>query len=627
MLREDEHVRLVTGFFSIILLLICFSVVVVYSASEVKQVQSIDRIMDERINVSHIHLSTNSYMYDGNGNLISEIYQDENRIYLPYEKIPQDVINAFLAIEDQRFFEHKGYDVPAIVRALLVNAKNHSIQQGASTITQQVVKNLFLTNEQTYDRKLTEVLYAHKLEETYSKEKIFELYFNSIYFHNGVYGFETASKYYFQKESSELSIAEIAFLSAIPNNPYYYDPINRSENTHERKNVILAEMLEANYINEEQYEEAKNTTIQLNVRKKVDQFPDYVTYIHHEFKQLVADNEGFREKLQNATTDEEREKINEELEQKVNQLYEEGIHIATHLNPTMQNKAIEAIATYLPYEQIQGAAAIIDHTNHAIVAITGGKQYKKFDFHRGFQAYRQPGSAIKPLLVYGPFLSEYGMSIQNVVNANHFCKGSYCPKNYGGAQYGNVTIEQAFIRSYNTPAVRLLDQVGVERAFSYLEKFEFSNLQESDYSLSAALGGFTNGVTPLEMTNAYTTFANNGIFVPAKGIKYVKDREGNIIYEWRQEEKHVFNETANEKLRTLLNGVVTKGTGTKAYTQGSYVGGKTGTTDDYKDVWFVGIHDNYTAGVWVGKDVPESLYSIYHSAPQQLIWRAIMRNY
>lgn len=624
--KEEEIVRLFTGFLTIIVLLVCFSLAVVYASSEVKQVESIEKVIHERVIVDDIHVATNSYMYDQKGNLISEIYQEENRIILPYEKIPQTVIHAFLAIEDQRFFDHKGYDVPAIIRALIANAKSNSIQQGASTITQQVVKNLFLTNEQTYDRKLTEVLYAYKLEETYPKEKIFELYFNTIYFQNGVYGFETASQYYFQKPSHELTLAEVAFLAAIPNNPYYYDPIKRSENTHERKQLILSEMLEANFITEEQYEEAIHEKIVLNVKKKVDLFPDYVTYIHHEFKELIAQNEGFKERLQEATTEEEIEAIHAELDMKVQQLYEQGIHIETNLNQTMQKIATQAVETNLPYGDIQGAAVVIDHTTNAIIAITGGKHYKKFDFHRGFQAYRQPGSAIKPLLVYGPYLSEYEMSIQNYVNANNFCKNGYCPRNYGGGQYGNVTIEQAFIRSYNTPAVRLLDQVGIETAFSYLQKFQFSQLQKEDYTLPAALGGFTVGMTPLEMTNAFTTFANNGVFIPAKGIQTVKDRDGNILYEWKQEATPVWNETTNERMRTLLNRAVTSGTGRRAYVPGNYVGGKTGTTDQYKDIWFIGIHNELTAGVWVGKDDPASLLSIYHSSPQQKIWRDIMRN-
>lgn len=616
--------RTLTGFFFNSLLFIFFSIMVVNATEEVRKVESLEKIMNDRIDVHHIHLPTNSYIYAHDGQMVSEIYRDEYRIYLPYEQIPDKVVNAFLAIEDQRFFEHKGYDMPAIVRALIANAKSDSIQQGASTITQQVVKNLFLTQEQTYNRKLAELLYAYQLEETYPKEKIFELYFNSIYFHNSIYGFETASQYYFQKPSHKLSLAEVAFLSAIPNNPSYYDPILHSENTHERKKIILEKMLEANFITEKQYNEAIEEEIVLNVRQKIDLYPDYVTYIHHEFRELVAEKEGFKEKLLNVETKEEKEKINEALNDRINELYEQGIHIETYLHRDAQEKAAEAIEKHVPYADIQGAAAIIDHTKDAVIAITGGKNYNKFNFHRGFQAYRQPGSSIKPLLVYGPYFSEYKKPIHTLVNANNFCKNGYCPRNFGGAQYGNVTIEQAFIHSYNTPAVRLLDEIGTERAFSYLEKFSFSKLSPSDYTLSSALGGFTNGMTLLEMTNAYTTFASDGTFTKARGIKQVKDKEGNVLYEWDKEPIPVWSKTANEQLKTLLHRTVTRGTGKKAYVPGSYVGGKTGTTDDYKDIWFIGIYNDYTAGVWVGKDEPKSLKAIYNIAPQQLVWKEIM---
>lgn len=621
-----ETVRIVTGFLTIIVLFFTFSFMLVQAVTEMDQVQSIDKIVEERVNVDNIHLATNSYMYNANGELISEIYQDENRIYLPYEQIPDIVIKAFLAVEDQRFFEHKGYDLAAIIRAILANAKSNSIEQGASTVTQQVVKNLFLTSEQTYDRKVTELFYAYQLEQHYSKEKIFELYFNSIYFHNGVYGFETASRFYFGKSSSELTLAQVALLSAIPNNPSYYDPIQNITNTHQRKNWILEKMLEAGYITAQQFETAKNEEISLQLSPKVDLYPDYVTYIHQELKDLVAEKEGFSQRLKETASEEERREITEQLEQFVSNLYQQGIHIHTHLNPVIQEKAIRAVEKHLPNPDLQGAAVVIDHENHAIVAITGGKNYKKFDFHRGFQAYRQPGSSIKPLLVYGPYIDQFGASTQSIVNANNLCIGNYCPKNFGGSQYGNVTIERAFIHSYNTPAVRLLNEVGIQTAFSYLEKFQFHKLEESDYRLPAALGGFKNGMTPLEMTNAYTTFANGGIWIPAKGIKKVTDSNGNVLYEWNEQPIPIWSQGTNEKLRKLLQKTVTNGTGRKAYVPGNFVGGKTGTTDDYKDIWFIGIYNNYTAGVWVGKDIPESLQAIYQSAPQQRIWREIFVN-
>lgn len=614
-----------TGFFLIIMFVFIFSFSFIGVNNELNAIQSIDQILEDHISKNDFDLKKNSYMYDSNGNVISEIFSSENRIYLPYDLIPQTFKEAFIATEDRQFFAHKGFDMNGITRAIFANAESGSIEQGGSTITQQLVKNTYLNNERTYNRKLTELLYSYQLEKLFSKEEILELYLNSIYFQNGVYGIEAASYYYFSRPAIDLTISEVAFLSAIPNNPTIYNPLENPENTHRRKEWILKKMQEMNFISEEDFEAYKAEPITLEVKQKVDLFPDYVTYIHHEFELLVGEEEGFHEKINKAKTKEQKDQYIIERKLRVEEHLANGVHIYTALDPSIQNKAIQAVESHLPIKDMQGALVSINHNNQTIVALTGGKDFKKFDFHRGYQAYRQPGSAIKPLLVFAPYLAETRVNINSSVNAAPFCKNGYCPKNYGGAVYGTTTIEWAFKHSYNTAAARMLNQIGVEKGFSYLDKFDFTNIVPSDYHLPSALGGLTYGVTPLEMTNAYTAFGNGGTYYPGRGIKKVVDGNGKLLFEWKQTGELIWDKETNTKMRSLLSKVVTEGTGKTAHFPSPYIGGKTGTTNSYHDLWFVGLNEEYTTGVWVGYDTPKNLQNVRTTNPHLLIWRDIMR--
>ncbi|MCK0470425.1 transglycosylase domain-containing protein [Halalkalibacter sp. APA_J-10(15)] len=600
---------------------IVFAFVLIEVTAEVKEVKTLSELIDEQVDLQDIQLSSNSYMYDQHGDLISELYIDHNRRYLHYDEIPVQLIDAFIATEDQRFFEHKGYDAIAMVRALLANVRQEGIEEGASTMTQQLARNLFLTHEQTYNRKMTEILYSHELEKHFTKEEIIELYVNSIYFSNGVYGIEAASYFYFNKPSKQLTLAETAFLSAIPNNPSHYDPLQHFDRTLLRQEWILQKMLEVHYISTEEYEQARNEHLTINQRQRIDEFPDYVTYIHHELTELIAQSEGYSLRIEQAESDDTRQEIERDLQNHVQQLLESGIHIETALEPYRQNSITKAIQRYLPEDDIQAAVAMIDHHNHEIVAISGGKGYNKFDFHRGYQDFRQPGSAIKPILVYGPFIEETGASISTQIDASNICINDYCPNNYGDQEYGHVPILTAFKHSYNTPAVRLLHQIGIQHAFTYLEPFSFSRVVSDDYVPGAALGGLTYGVSPLELTQAYTTFATDGAFTQSYGIRAVKDQEGTILYSWEQESEQVWSSSTNQKMRSLLDEVITSGTGRQANITASYRGGKTGTTDEYRNLWFVGLTDQYTAGVWIGNDDNQSIERVNNRSPHLDIWR------
>lgn len=613
-----------TGYFITFILFLLFMFVLYQVHSELKSSRSFNTVLDEEIPIGDVVLPQTSYIKDSTGKVISEIRQGQNRTILPAEEIPQIVKDLFITIEDQHYYEHIGFDITGIGRAALINLENDSIDQGGSTITQQLARNLYLTNEKTYNRKLSELLYSYQLERTLTKEEILTLYINAIYFQNGAYGIETAAKLYFNQSIKDATLAKIAFLSAIPNNPSLYNPITNFSNTKKRQERILQRLVEAGKITTEEYEKAVQEPIELKMSNRIDQYPDYSTYIYHELEELIAEKEGFNENLHSAT-DNEKKELQKGLDQKVNEVLESGIMIETALNPSIQKEAVQALERHLPYANVQGAAAVIDHTTNRIVAIAGGKNYQKFTFHRAFQAFRQPGSVIKPLLVYAPYFDQTGASISQTINANNYCKSGYCPRNYGGGQYGNVTLRTAFKYSYNTPAVRLFERIGIEHAFSYLDKLHFSNVVKEDHSLPAAIGGFTYGMSPLEMTNAFATFANNGQFIKAHGITRVTDFQGNILYEWDEKPEVVWSESANQKVRILLEDVVKSGTGKEAYFSTSYIGGKTGTTNDVKDLWFIGLTNQYTAGVWVGNDQNKSIYYMESRKPQMYIWKDMMK--
>ncbi|MDQ0299912.1 penicillin-binding protein 1A [Salibacterium salarium] len=614
--------RIAAGYFFIIGFLTLFSFFLLGALQEGEDIKSVEAVLETETEIDTVTMPKNSYIYDKNGRVISEVTSQQNRRYVEYKDIPQLVKDAFLSTEDQQFFEHKGVDMSAVGRALIVNAKANSIEEGASTLTQQVVRNLYLSHEQSYNRKLSEVLYSYQLEQDYSKREILEFYVNTIYFNNGIYGFETASQSYFNKPSKELSLAEVAFLASIPANPEHYDPLTKKENTKLRQEWVLTKMQETGAISEERKADAMDEPIHITFSKKTDLYPSYTFYIEHELKQLIAAEEGYKNQLENAG-DDEKEEIEQKLNDRVDELWKSGIHIETSLHPEIQESVTSAVNEELDGSNVQGAAVVIDHATNRIVAMNGGKQYQKYDFQRAFQAYRQPGSAIKPLLVYGPYFEETEASTSDMVSSDPFCRNDYCPSNAGGDFYGNVTMETAFAQSYNTSALRLFDHTGIKTSFSYLEKFRFSKLQSDDYHYAAALGGFSHGVSPLELTDSYTVFSNHGEYTPSRGIKSVTDEEGNVLYEWEDSSQQLWKEETNQKLRQLMRSVLTEGTAGFADIKGEEWRGKTGTTNKYHDLWFVGYGDRYTAGVWVGEDNPASLEPISSRLPHLSLWKQI----
>lgn len=617
--------RAIIGWLLLAALIPLFVLTFYLSKEEAASVKPVNEVLDQKIKLEKVDFSQNSYMYDRDGSLISEIVSnDENRVFVKYDKIPDSVKELFLRSEDRNFYDHKGIDFMGVIRALAANVKNHGISQGASTITQQLSRNLYLSHERSFSRKFTELLYSYELERKFTKEEILESYLNTIYFSNGVYGVGSAANYYFDKPLSSLTLAQMAFISAIPNNPTLYDPLKQFKHTKKRQERLLGILEKDGVITKKQYKKAVKEKISLSLSEKKNLYPDYVTYANEEFTDLVSDQEGFTKRLKKAKTEGAKKAIQKELSEKVSALLQDGVKIYTALDPSLQQRAVYQLNAQLPYQGVEGGSAVINHQTHQIVALAGGKNYKKFDFNYAYQAQRQPGSAIKPLLDYGPYIDQTGATASSKISAGKFCSSGYCPQNYSHKTYGTVTLETAFKNSYNTPAIRMLDTVGVKKGFSYLEKFSFEHIVADDYRLPSALGGFTKGFSPLEMTDAYTVFGNQGAYTRNHSITKVTDLNGKTLYKWKESPKQIYSQRTNETMRKLLASVVKSGTGKKANFNSPYIGGKTGTSNDYKDIWFVGLTDQYTMGVWVGRD-RGTVESIYSSSPHLRIWKQTMQ--
>ncbi|MCL4097785.1 Penicillin-binding protein 4 [Bacillus altitudinis] len=617
--------RAIIGWLLLAALIPLFVLTFYLSKEEAASVKPVNEVLDQKIKLEKVDFSQNSYMYDRDGSLISEIVSnDENRVFVKYDKIPDSVKELFLRSEDRNFYDHKGIDFMGVIRALAANVKNHGISQGASTITQQLSRNLYLSHERSFSRKFTELLYSYELERKFTKEEILESYLNTIYFSNGVYGVGSAANYYFDKPLSSLTLAQMAFISAIPNNPTLYDPLKKFKHTKKRQERLLGILEKDGVITKKQFKKAVKEKISLSLSEKKNLYPDYVTYANEEFTDLVSDQEGFTKRLKKAKTAGAKKAIQKELSEKVSALLQDGVKIYTALDPSLQQRAVYQLNAQLPYQGVEGGSAVINHQTHQIVALAGGKNYKKFDFNYAYQAQRQPGSAIKPLLDYGPYIDQTGATASSKISAGKFCSSGYCPQNYSHKTYGTVTLETAFKNSYNTPAIRMLDTVGVKKGFSYLEKFSFEHIVADDYRLPSALGGFTKGFSPLEITDAYTVFGNQGAYTRNHSITKVTDLNGKTLYKWKESPKQIYSQRTNETMRKLLASVVKSGTGKKANFNSPYIGGKTGTSNDYKDIWFVGLTDQYTMGVWVGRD-RGTVESIYSSSPHLRIWKQTMQ--
>ncbi|MGE7954581.1 transglycosylase domain-containing protein [Lysinibacillus xylanilyticus] len=610
------------GFFIILLSLPALWWISTNIRTEINSAKAHEEQIVDAIHLPEVQSQLPVILIDQNGETFSEEYV-EWRQPLTLQEIPQIAQEIFIASEDANFYEHIGFDLSAIIRAMVANSNTDSTSQGGSTITQQLVRMRYLSDEKTYERKLTELFYSYELEKEFDKDAILTMYLNESYFSNQVYGIGGAATYYFQKPLQELSVAEIAFIAAIPNNPSLYNPLKNFDKTKARQERLLDTLAASGAITTEDAITYKAETITLNVKNKVQNYPMYSTYVLQELRWLVAEKEGYADRLANTQSEEEKKKIKAQLDKRLNTLFQNGLTIHTALDPNKQAHDEKEMTAILGSGKLQAAGAVIDNKSREVVSLYAGKNYEKFDFHRAFQGTRQPGSAFKPLAVYAPLFETTTYTPDSTVSGGSYCVGSFCPQNYGGFTYGDVSIRTAFRYSYNTSALRLFNTVGIETAFSYLDRFNFRSIVEKDRNYAASLGGLTYGVTALELADAYTSFID-GSYVLAHSIRKVTAADGTELYSWDTARDQIWSPKTVKYMRALLADVVANGTGQGVYSRSNYVGAKTGTTNNYRDYWLAGLNDEYTAAVWLGYDKPQSMenleaYKIHHQLFNVLI--------
>ena len=560
-------------------------------------------------------------IYDADGGIIAELKNERNIRYLTSEEIPQTVKDAFVSIEDKRFYKHNGVDFFALTRAVTKLINKDAITQGGSTITQQLARNVFLTHEVSWQRKVKEMFIAWELEKKYTKDEILEFYVNNIFYANNCYGIESASQKYFGKTISECSISEVAFLCAIPNSPSRFDPLENKENTLERRDVILDAMYDNDKISKEEYEAALAETITVDRHSTTYEQSWAKSYVIHCVveEMMAADGFEFQYDFEQVTDREDYEELyDEKFAEYREKLYLSGYQIYTSIEPEQQTALQNAIDVKLEEYNtkntngsyaLQCAATCIDNETGLVTAIVGGRSQEdvSYDYNRAYLSSRPPGSAIKPLVVYTPLL-ERGYTANSIVNDTKDPEG---PKNSNGQYSGNI-------------AWAKFNELGAETAMQYLLEMEFTDIMPQDYTGSSALGGFTRGASTLEMSAAYTTLANGGVYRRPTCIIRVEDSYGNVVFEPKAEEKQVYEASAAEAMTDILEGVMTNGTAKGQGLERMPSAGKTGTTNENKDGWFAGYTPYYTTSIWVGYDSPRWLKGLTGSAYPAEIWHNFM---
>lgn len=540
-----------------------------------------------------------SQFYDNKGNVIYTTLSVERRVPVTFDKIPACTA-GFIAIEDNRFYEHSGIDYRGTARALVSTLSGREVQ-GGSTITQQLAKNAFLTQERTIVRKIKEAFIAKELEHKYTKDEILTVYLNQIYFGQGAYGIESASMYYFGKRVQNLSIAEAATLAAIPKSPNYFNPFENPQASKERKNLVIDQMYKYGMIDEATAEAAKAQKLILRTANASNNDPRF--YFFDMITQKVISEVG------------------------ADALYKGGLKIYTTLDADMQLAAEHALR-FLPdlyndsnkLTQPQVAIVAVDPTTGQVKAMVGGRGQDKFN--RATLAARQPGSAFKPFVYLTAM--ENGFTPASIIEdkEEEFWPG-WKPQNSDLKWRGKVSLRTALKRSLNVPTIKLAREVGVNKIITNAEKMGITTLVDSgkynDTNLAMALGGLSKGVSPIEMASAYGVLATNGVYCHPYALIKIVDREGKVLYEQKSSSKQVVDAKAAYLTTNMLQDVLVSGTA-GGMGIGRPAAGKTGTTDTNIDAWFVGYTPNLSTAVWVGDDNNQSIH-MYGSGAPLSIWQ------
>lgn len=643
----------------------------------------------EAINKS---MSKPSIIYDSNGTVVDEFKSSDGRIIAKFEDVPQDLKDAVMAIEDTDFYKHNGFNLKRTLGALLYNLKVGYSAQGGSTLTQQLVKGVFLTNEKTIERKIKELCYSLEIEKKLTKNQIFEAYLNTIYLGKGSYGVASAARNYFNKDLKDLTLAECALLGGITKHPTRYDAykavdisldddlekielvyydlskdvsesdqyvydklleLGRIDNgtynalssgkktlykavfnkeSKDRQEVVLKRMLDAGYITKEEYDEAISEEIKINIPEpKNSEVSSYFKdYVKEEVVDILVSQDYTRDEA-------------------LDILYRGGLQIHTTLDLNMQKVAEKEFENYENFPsskkdstgipQPQGSMVIMDYRTGGIKVMIGGRGVQGSGLYNRAINPRQPGSTIKPLAAYLPALINKNVYPSTMVDDSPMVyKGKNYPNNYMKKYRGDITMEEAVMHSSNVVASRTLlsldkdEKKAFRKSIDFMRELGITTLIDSEQSpshhdehLPLVLGGLTKGISPLEMANAYGAIANEGVYIKANVVNQVVDSEGNSIFENKIVKKNVFSPQVAFQMTEMLEAVVERGTGTPAKsTNGIATAGKTGTTSDNKDGWFVGYTPYYVASVWLGSDMPEEIPNISRYAVR--LWGNIMNS-
>jgi len=528
-------------------------------------------------------------VYDDNDELITELHV-ERRIFVPLAHIPRALRDAVLATEDRRFYQHWGIDPIGIGRAVWQNYRRGRVVEGGSTITQQLTKVLFLTPDKSLERKMKEAVLALELERRYSKDRIFEMYLNQIYFGHGAYGVEAASRTYFGKSVSELNVREAALLAGLPRAPSAYSPFDHGDAAKRRREVVLRRMVEFGALKEEESKQFARSDLGLippERRRTTGQY--FLEYV----QQTLEARHG------------------------ADMVFKGGLNVYTTLNPAMQLAAEQALRdglktlegrskTTRPGEHPEGAVVTLEPQTGYVRALVGGYDFFRSEFNRAVQAKRQPGSAFKPFVYIAALESGFTAASRIEDSPVSYPVGGgnvWKPENYDRKFRGATTLQQALEESVNIVTVKLQERIGVNRTVQVARRLGVTS--PLDVNLSMALG--TSDLTLLELTSAYGVLANQGTWMPPTTIRYVTNAQGQLLEEHVPQGREALSPETAYLITHMMRGVVERGTGVGAKALGRPIAAKTGTTNDYSNAWFVGFTPKIATGVWVGYDRPRSL--------------------
>lgn len=549
-------------------------------------------------------------IFASNGEMLAELHKEENRVLVPISKISDYVKAAVIAMEDKNFYYHHGIDLRGTFRAFLTNLVQGGKVQGGSTITQQLARNVFLNKSKKIVRKIAEIILALQLERKYTKEEILEFYLNQVYWGHNAYGIESAANLYFGKHASDLSLAESAVLVGMLRGPELYSPFANPKKSRWRKEIILRRMLDEQLISEEDYFEAKEMPLILAQRKKLKyKAPYFTSYVE---KQLIA-------------------MYGEDA------VYNNGLKVYTTLDMELQKKGEESLEHYLAEASkphwvegdevtslncTQGSILAVESGTGFIKTWVGGRDFLEREYDHIVQARRQPGSSFKPYTYLTAI--NMGMSPGTVMDDSpitfNTIEGPYSPQNYTKDFRGPMTLRRALELSINVIAVKMSDLIDPSNIIVTCRQLGIqSNLSPV---LSLTLGA--NELTLLEHIGAFSVFASNGVKIDPVSILKIEDRNGKILYQHQIVRKKVYDGNKISVLVNMMRGVLTKGTGRGAYIPGYDIAGKTGTTSDYRDAWFIGFTPNLLCGVWVGNDDNSQMYKVTGGWIPAQIWRMYM---